>query len=84
MILVSRLKTFTPVIRMYKGVCYNAVLELIKPMLDKGHTLYFGTWYSCPKLYAKLCMTKKNFFQDCNKYYENNAHRFTKEKVEER
>jgi hypothetical protein len=38
MILVSRLKTYTPVIRKYKGARDNAVLELEKPMVDKRHT----------------------------------------------
>jgi hypothetical protein len=58
MILVSRLKTFTPVIRKYKGACDNAVLELVKPMLDNGHTWYFDTLYSFP-----VYMRKKNVYR---------------------
>jgi len=58
MILMSKLKAFTPVIRKYKGACDNAVLELIKPKLDKGHNWYFDTWYSTP-----VCMRKKNVYR---------------------
>jgi len=58
MILVSRLKTFTPVIRKCKGACGNAVLELVKPKLDKGHNWYFDTWYSSP-----VCMRKKTVYR---------------------
>ena len=58
MMLVSRLKTYTPVIRKYKDACDNAVVELVKPMLDKGHTWYFDTWNSSP-----ICMRQKNVYR---------------------
>lgn len=42
----------------YKGACDKAVLELVKPVLDKGHNWYFDTWYSSP-----VCMRKKNIYR---------------------
>jgi len=73
---VSRLKTFTLVIRKYKGDCDNAVLELVRPMLDKGHTWYFDAWHSSP-----VCMRKKNVYRTVKSTIETMPTDLLKKKV---
>lgn len=38
----------------------NVVLDLSKPILDKGYTLYLDSWFTSPELYLKLSEKKTN------------------------
>ncbi|CAD1472353.1 unnamed protein product [Heterotrigona itama] len=38
----------------------QSVMELLQPVLHRGHTLYLGDWYSSPELFATLVNSETN------------------------
>ncbi len=43
-----------------QGASQAIVMELSKPILNKGHTIYLDNWFSSPKLYLTLVENKTN------------------------